>query len=216
MLPHGCELDHIVVTAPTLRAGVEWVRERLGATAELGGAHVGMGTHNCLLKLGDAVYLEVLAPDPNAPQPARPRWFSLDRLAQDAPPRLTAWVASTGDLRAAVRASPERLGNVEPMRRGALDWLITIPEDGSLPLGGAAPILIEWLAPPHPASRLRESGCMLVRLEIASAEAGRVERLLDAIGFTGEVQIRPVEAGARPLLLAHVRTASGIVRLGDS
>jgi len=40
MLRYGCELDHIVVTAPTLKAGVEWVRGQLGATAELGGAHV--------------------------------------------------------------------------------------------------------------------------------------------------------------------------------
>jgi len=170
--------------------------------------------HNCLLKLGDRVYLEVLAPDPNAPRPGRPRWFLLDRLEQGTPPRLAAWVARTADVRSAVRASTEPLGDVEPMRRGALDWLITVPGDGSLPLGGAAPILIEWLTQPHPASRLRESGCMLVRLELASAEAGRVQRLLDAVGFTGEVTVRPVESGPGPLLVAHVRTASGIVRLG--
>jgi hypothetical protein len=39
-----------------------------------------MGTHNRLLKLGEGFYLELIAIDPQAPPPGRPRWFGLDRL----------------------------------------------------------------------------------------------------------------------------------------
>jgi len=48
------------------------------------------------------------------------------------------------------------------MSRGELNWLITIPDNGTLPLGGIAPMLIEWQTRVHPASRLRESGCTLL------------------------------------------------------
>jgi hypothetical protein len=61
-----CRIDHIAVTAPTLEAGAELVRLALGVEPQAGGAHARMGTHNLLLRLGDAVYLEVIAPDPRA------------------------------------------------------------------------------------------------------------------------------------------------------
>ena len=116
-------LDHIVVAAPTLKSGVEWVRDTLDATPEYGGMHPRMGTHNCLLNLGGQTYLEVIAPDPNAPDPGRPRWFELDSLNRDSPPRLAAWVARSTDIKAAVAAASEPLGVIEPMSRGKLNWL---------------------------------------------------------------------------------------------
>lgn len=47
-----------------------------------------MGTHNLMLRLGDSSYLEIIAINPAAPAPGRPRWFALDRLAGDGSPRL--------------------------------------------------------------------------------------------------------------------------------
>jgi hypothetical protein len=138
----GCELDHLVVTAADLRSGVEWVRDVLGAEPRPGGKHREMGTHNCLLRLGESAYLEVIAPDPGGCRPEWPRWFDLDHVSKGSPPRLAAWVARTPDIRAAQAACSEPLGGVERMSRGNLEWLITIPEDGSLPLDGAAPTLI--------------------------------------------------------------------------
>jgi hypothetical protein len=211
----GCELDHIVVTAPNLKDGVAWVHDQLGATAEPGGAHTTMGTHNCLLKLGDAVYLEVLAPNPNASNPPRPRWFDLDRLEPSATPRLAAWVARTPDIRSAVDTCGEPIGNVEPMSRGELNWLITIADGGRLPLSGIAPILIEWLTRPHPAARLPESGCMLEGLEGFHPDPGRVERLLRSLGFAGDVKVGSLPTGSQPFLVAQIRTASGVKVLGS-
>lgn len=202
-------LDHIVVTAPNLKSGVEWVRDALDATPEYGGMHPRMGTHNCLLNLGDQTYLEVIAPDPNAPQPKRPRWFELDNLERDSIPRLAAWVARTTDVKGTVSASSEPLGVIEPMSRGDLNWLITVTDDGALTLGGIAPILIEWRSPTHPSAGMRESGCKLLRLELQHPEAERVENLLRSIGMESNVGVKPLPAGTVPRLMATVRTSRG-------
>jgi hypothetical protein len=195
------EIDHIVITAPDLAAGVELVRGALGVALEAGGQHARMGTHNCLLRLGNSLYLEVIAPDPRAAKPARPRWFQLD---ENASPRLAAWVARTSDIRATVAASTESLGEIEPMSRGDLGWLITIPADGSLPLDGAAPALIEWKTGQHPAARLPDAGCSLLRLEIFHPQPARISALLESISLGGDVS-----AGERPRLVAHFQTPNG-------
>ncbi len=202
-----CEIDHIVITAPELAAGAEFVRGALGVMPQAGGEHPRMGTHNCLLKLGESLYLEVISPNPNAPRPGRPRWFGLDDVK---PPRLTTWVARTTDIHATLAASSEPLGNVEPMSRGPLNWLITIPADGSLPFEGVAPTLIEWHTEAHPASRLQDAGCSLVRLEAFHPDAARISALLRSISLQGEISVAPRPAGARPYLTAHVQTPSGL------
>ena len=53
-------IDHIVVTAPDLGAGAVLVRRAFGVALQTGGEHVRMGTHNLLLRLGEALFLEVL------------------------------------------------------------------------------------------------------------------------------------------------------------
>src|SRR5437773_1637016 len=106
--------------ASCLAAGVDFVRRTLGVMPQAGGEHARMGTHNALLRLGDSAYLEVIAPNPGAPKPQRPRWFGLDELAADAPPRLTTWAVRSPDIRAPVEAAEEALGTVEPMTSGDL------------------------------------------------------------------------------------------------
>lgn len=135
-------IDHLVITAPSLSAGVEYVNHILGVTPQKGGFHPRMGTHNALLKFGDSLYLEVIAVDPSAPKRDYPRWFELDELSSDASPRLAAWVARTDDVDQASTASTIPLGRIEPMTRGGLNWLITVAEDGSLAEHGIAPTLI--------------------------------------------------------------------------
>jgi hypothetical protein len=204
-----CRIDHLVVTAPDLAAGAAAVRRSLGVMPQTGGEHVRMGTHNLVLKLGDSLYLEVIAPDPKAPGPGRPRWFELDQLKPETPPRLATWVARTDDIRSTVAACSEPLGEVEAMSRGELDWLITIPGDGRLPLGGVAPALIEWRTPGHPAARLRETGCTLLRLEAFHPEAPRISALMRSISVEGPISVEPLPAGSRPYLVAHIQTPNG-------
>ena len=205
----GSRIDHIVVTAPDLATGAEVVRRSLGAMPQTGGEHVRMGTHNLLLKLGDSLFLEVIAPNPKAPAPGRPRWFGMDELKPDAPPRLATWVARTADIRSTLAGSSEPLGEVEAMSRGELDWLITIPGDGRPPLGGIAPALIQWRTQGHLAARLRETGCTLLRLEAFHPEPARVAALLKSISLEGPVSVTPLPAGGRPYLVAHIQTPNG-------
>ncbi len=209
-------LDHIAVTAFSLEAGAAFVRECLGVSPQAGGEHPRMATHNLLLRLGESTYLEVIAPNPAVPPPGRARWFALDRLGAQSPPALSTWVVRSADIRAACAAAAEPLGNIEAMSRGALDWLIAIPEDGEVPLDGAAPALIEWPAGVHPAARMEEKGLSLARLEIFSAQAERLTRLLESLALEAPVVVLPAPAGTKPRLVAHIRTPDGLRRLPAS
>ncbi len=207
-------IDHITVTAPTLAAGIDYVQRALGVTPQAGGEHPRMGTHNCLLKLGDSMFLEVIAINPAALGPDRPRWFGLDAMTPLQQPRLAMWVARTSDIHSAVRVSPVDIGKIEPMSRAALNWLISIPEDGSLPLDGIAPGLIQWHTDLHPARQMQDSGCSLAALEGHHPQADRINHMLEAIGFEGEFSVAPCGPGEQPWLAAEILTPGGLRRIG--
>ena len=63
-------IDHLVVTACSREAGSAWIAERLGVAPRLGGEHAKMGTHNALVRLGETIYLEVIAVNPDAARPS--------------------------------------------------------------------------------------------------------------------------------------------------
>ncbi|BEV13944.1 VOC family protein [Herbaspirillum sp. DW155] len=180
--------DHLVITAATLEAGMAWVEQSLGVSMapRIGGQHARLGTHNALLSLGEGFYLEVIAIDPEAAIPARPRWFGMDQLTASAAPRLAHWVARTSDIAAAVAASPIAPGRIEPMSRGTLDWLITIAPDGALACEGVMPSLIQWLSQPHPASALPERGCRLQQLILTHPDMHKLRAAWQAIGLNDE------------------------------
>ena len=208
-----CYIDHIAVTAASLEAGSEFISQTLGVEPQAGGEHPRMGTHNLLLRLGESLYLEVIASNPQAPAPARPRWFGLDSLRPDALPALTTWVIRTTDIYATAATCSEPLGNIEPMSRGSLNWLITIPADGLVPLNGVAPALIEWHTDGHPASRLQDVGLSLVKLEIFHPEPVRVSRLLSSICLEGPFFVYALSGGSAPHLVAHIDTPQGLRKL---
>ena len=199
-------IDHLVVTAASLEEGVEYVRRELGVAPQSGGEHARMGTHNRLLKLGEKLYLEVIAANPGAPVPGRPRWFQLDEPESVGAPRLATWVARCDFIHA---LAPASLGKIETMSRGSFRWLITTPEDGQLPLQGIAPALIQWLSDSHPADTLEDPGCSLIRFEGFHPRPESVTGVLRAIGFEGEFPVSPGE----PSLVAQIRTPHGPRRL---
>ena len=205
-------LDHLVIGSPSLAAGVEWVSERLGVPLDKGGEHVSMGTHNALLRLGADRYLEVLAPNPAAASPGRRRWFGLDDLRPGDPPRLVGWVARTNDLEGAVLERRIGWGAVEPMARGPLRWLIAVRPDGGPPLGGVAPVLVQWETKEHPAAALSDRGCSLVALQGFHPRAEEIREALDGLGFQG---FFTVSERRHPGLIGHIQTLSGVRSVGS-
>lgn len=210
----SCEIDHLVVTAPSLEAGADFIRQALGVEMQPGGKHGRMGTHNLLLGLGPSCYLEVIAIDPSAPAPQRPRWFGLDTYEQSEEPRLSTWVARTADIRAVAAASTEPLGDVTTMSRDQLSWQITIPDNGVPPLGGVAPALIAWPPGVHPASSLRDQGLRLVDLRLVHPDLPRLKQLLVAINCAGPLSFAAGSAATPPGLVATIATSSGQRVLG--
>lgn len=209
-------LDHLVVRADTLEAGAAYVREALGVELEAGGTHERMGTHNLLLSLGDARYLEVIAINPAALTPSRPRWFGLDERPAGEPPRLIAWVARTSDIRGLASTRAAELGPVHEMSRDNLSWLLTIRPDGRQPGGGVAPALIEWPPGIHPASRLRRAGCSLEALEVYTPDPNQLTRLFQDLALEGAPHIHRLPAGSEAYLVAHVRTPQGLRTLSGA
>ncbi|MFN4129126.1 MAG: VOC family protein [Paracoccaceae bacterium] len=170
-------IDHLAVSCTALDAGAAAVEAALGLPLVAGGKHPHMGTHNRLLRLGDA-YLEVIAIDPAAPAPAWPRWFALDEFSGVA--RLTNWIVACDDLDAAVAAAPAGTGVPVDLARNDLRWRMAVPDDGRLPFGGAFPALIQWQGP-HPAQRLPDTGARLARLVVTHPQAGALRAALTGL-----------------------------------
>jgi len=189
-------LDHLVIAAQSLEQGVAWCEATLGITPGPGGVHTTMGTHNRLARLEGAgfpdSYLEIIAIDPAAPPPGRPRWFGLDDAALQARlairPRLLTAVVRTpliemhrwglinvglhpGEPIAFERASPA----------GPLAWRLLVRDDGVLMHGGALPTLIEWKGDRHPAKAMAPSGLGLQSLRLA----GVPKRAQDVLKLRG-------------------------------
>ena len=207
-------LDHLVVAAATLEEGEDYVESRLGARPLRGGKHAAMGTHNSLLKLGEKIYLEVIAIDPDGVAPGRPRWFGLDtaalRAAVQGAPRLIHWVARTNDIFAARRACPVDCAEVHAMARGTFEWRITIPADGRLPGGGVLPTLIQWADERHPTDAMPDAGIRLVALAGAHPEPDAIRSTLAALSLADTLK---VTFAVTPRVAAMLRTARGPVVL---
>jgi hypothetical protein len=202
--------DHLAVAARDLGEGAAALEAALGVPLDPGGVHPAMGTHNRLLSLGPGEYLEVIAVDPAAPPPGRPRWFGLDRFA--GPPRPVAWVARTGDLAAVLAAGPAGAGTPLALSRGDLRWQIAVADDGAPPMGGAFPVPIAW-APggPHPAARLPDRGVRLSALVLVHPDPRALAAALAPLLSDPRLSIAE---GAAPALRATLATPAGPCVLG--
>lgn len=206
------QIDHLVVAAKTLEEGEEFIRERLGVGLQAGGKHVALGTHNRVLRLGETCYLEVIAIDPQAEKPSRPRWFELDsakmqeRLAKAA--CLIAWAVRTAEIVKLAAQSSEPLGEIKTMSRGNLRWRLTMSGDGHLPGSGLIPFLIEW-STAHPATAMEDSGCSLLGLQGLHPRPEEVLPVIESMGLQRLIEIRQSPAGSEPLLQASIRTPNG-------
>ena len=183
-------LDHLILGVSDLDRGIEFVEERTGVRASLGGVHPGRGTRNALLSLGPRCYLEILAPDPEQAELA---WFHT--LPQLTRPRLVGWMVHPGDLAIVAERlrqsgfacnAPRESSRARPDGR-SLQWRLLRPaEDHQHPrcaeMQDLVPFCIEWSADsPHPADAA-PSGLELVRFEIWGPSPDQLQRTLAVLG----------------------------------
>jgi Glyoxalase-like domain len=207
-------IDHLVYAAADLPSASAIVAQALGVTPTPGGNHVGHGTYNELLSLGETTYLEVIGPDPTQPAPEVRRPFGIDQLIA---PALVAWcVRPTRPLNEVVanaRAVGVDFGEVAAMSRRRpdgvlLEWALTFPQlDGRF--GCALPFLIDWGESAHPIDTLPKA-VRLVELGVVHPNPEYLRSALDTIGLTTECIVR---SGERPGLSARIATRNGEVTL---
>ena len=149
-------IDHIVYAVPDLDAGIEHFTSATGVRPAFGGAHVRRGSHNALVSFGSC-YLELIAPDPNQPDPVGPRPFGLDDLAG---PAFVAFAVrpDPGDTIDALveraRTAGHDAGPVSDMQRatpdgGLLEWRLTMP---AATMPAVIPFVIDWGDTPLPST----------------------------------------------------------------
>lgn len=224
MLPSGMvtagqrpllHLDHITVVAPSLAEGVAHVRACLDLDVPFGQRHAYMGTHNHLLQLGGSVYLEIVALDPDDRHPGRARWFGLDdqagvRRAWDDGRRLRGWVARVDGIDAVLAGREAIFGCKVALPPIDSSFDFAIPEDGSLPLSGAMPSLIDRRGKPRAMATMADLGARLQSLVLAHPERDRIAKLYNELAID-----RPpdIVQGAEPSYLARIETPAGVKEL---
>ena len=206
------QIDHVILAGPDLTELEEYAETHLGLRPHPGGAHPGLGTRNSLLGLGGQRYLELVAPDPDQADPARPRPFRVDEVTE---PTLTGWALRSADLPARVARARERdldPGDPRPMSRKRpdgteLSWELTSLETG---LDGMVPFLIDWGSTPHPSEGL--PAVKLVTVRVRHPQAPRLSSALEALEAPrGPIQLRAAEPVRMSLVIA---TDDGTVTLG--
>lgn len=213
-------IDHVVIAARSLEQGADYIKSQLGVDIPFGGVHPSMGTHNLLMQLGDSVFLEVIAVNPQGELPVQPRWYGLDdpyvRAQIVDEPALVGWVVNTDSIERVLSAASGGgldCGRAVPVTRGNLSWKFGLPDDGRLLAAGMLPYIIEWECSPHPAALMADTGCQLVSLAIEHPHSTWLQKSLDCIGAAKLLSIVPAD---RPRLSVSIDTPKGIVTLQSS
>ncbi|POF32292.1 VOC family protein [Roseibium marinum] len=209
------KLDHITVIAPTLVEGVSHVQKCLGLDVPFGTRHAYMGTHNHRLQLGNSVYLEIVALDPDGTDPGRARWFGLDnqekvRADWTEGRRLRGWVAATDAIDTVAANRRAIFGGTVPLPPAGPEFAFSIPEDGSLPLDGAAPSLIDHWGDPTSMAEIPDMGARLRSLTLEHPEPAAIGALYRQLSID-----RPPEIvrGDKVRYRARIETPAGLKEL---
>jgi hypothetical protein len=204
------KIDHFAIGADSLAQGVEYLKSTLGVEVPTGGKHAAMSTHNCVCQSGNESFLEIIAIDPEAPEPGRTRWFTLDNPRTQSKlsvnPSPLCWVVGTDNLDAVIEASPVDLGEVVLFTRGERSWRLTVPKDGSLPENGLLPAFIEWSPGAHPSAGMQDLGIALNEVKLSHPEP---ETLLATLKVLGVDHLATVEQGAQPMLELVINAPDG-------
>ena len=186
-------LDHLLIGAASLDAGVAWLEERTGVRAVPGGSHPGLGTWNALASLGPSQYVEIIAPDPAQPGVET---VYVPGLRDFPVPRVATWAASAPNLAGFEASLPPDL-SCEGVRRGSrtrpggvnLGWTLAFPRHRrQAAFAGALPFLIEWDSLAHHPGLSTPCGLTLKALTLRHPEDVALRAALGSLGMEGKVE----------------------------
>ncbi len=183
------QIDHFMWGAPDLDEGIREAERLFGVQAALGGSHPGLGTRNALLSLGEADYLEIIAPDPEQ----RLEGTFGERLGSLESCALITWAVGSADLGVLSRELGERgfacRGPIHTRRNtpegDLLEWDLLFPDAPGY--AGTFPFFIDWLICPHPAAHNPSAGSFRA-LNITLPQAAELAATMTSLGLEVVVQ----------------------------
>ncbi|HEX2542715.1 MAG TPA: VOC family protein [Caldimonas sp.] len=177
-------LDHVIYAGRDLDTLMSGFAALTGVAPVRGGRHPGLGTRNALASLGDDVYFELLAVDPEqATALAGTLGGRIDALPS---PRLLAYMLKGAGLerqqeilaRHGIASDLFDASRNTPDGR-TLRWRLLVPRDNAW--GDWVPKFIDWLDTVHPATT-SVPGCRLETFEMGHPDAARLNELLAELG----------------------------------
>ncbi len=193
------KIDHFAIGADSLEQGTKDMEQQLGVVIPSGSKHVAMSTHNCVMQAGNESFFELIAIDPDAADPGRVRWFTLDdpatqlRLKERA--RALCWVVGTDNLDEVIATSPVDLGEVVLFTRGDRSWRLTVPKDGSLAMDGLLPAFIEWSPGPHPSTGQQDLGVQLNTVKLSHPDPDALSAILKTLKVDHLAEVQAGNSG---------------------
>eukprot|EP01114_Cavostelium_apophysatum_P000029 TRINITY_DN10036_c0_g1_i1.p1 TRINITY_DN10036_c0_g1~~TRINITY_DN10036_c0_g1_i1.p1 ORF type:complete len:349 (+),score=83.01 TRINITY_DN10036_c0_g1_i1:83-1129(+) len=215
-------VDHLIVTVADLGKAIESFEALSGVRPHKGGRHIGFGTHNAITSLGDGIYLEFMAVDPEQDVDINKMYFGLKRYSL-ATPRLMAWCArSNGKLEEQIEHAKSlgfQLGEIISGGRTLpdgqqLSWKLTSPVKRP---NQVAPFIIEWSSdslPFHP-SKTSPVGCQLVELRFEHPQASNIRDMLSKAYGASPDKLNVTEAET-PLVTAVIQTPKGKIEISGN
>lgn len=207
-------VDHLVLAVDDLQRGIEWVEQKTGVRAVVGGKHPNRGTQNALLSFGGNQYLEILAPDPE--QAGHARAAGLLKLTT---PRLVLWASATAEIeKLAQQAKATQLlvmGPVDGSRARPdgklLKWRslsVAREADKNVIYFNVVPFFIQWDKDSLHPSQDSPAGCKLLALEFEHPEADQISAMMKALGLKAKVS-----KASAPAIKATLQTPKGKINL---
>ena len=124
--------------------------------------------------------------------------------------RLRGWVAQTDDFDFVLARHGALLGQKTRVSRGDRSWLFSVPSDGSLPVDGVAPSVIDWGSRGCPAPAMPDLGANLVSFTIEHPDPVWVIDLYERLGVANPPEVRK---GIRVRYRAMIDTPGGTKEL---
>ena len=207
----AAHVDHLILGARDLDEGIRLFEERTGVRPKVGGEHPGRGTRNALVSLGASLYIEILAPQVNAPDSGM-----VAELRQRTDLTPYGWAVFVPDVEAARTRLADAgfgLSEIFPGSRARpdgrlLEWKTF--EIEKPPIAGL-PFFIRWGdGTTHP-SQDSPGGCRLEHLRAVTPDLDGLRRVFSAIALDVTA-----EKGAKAGLDIVLRCPKGTVELrGD-